>query len=362
MSSPRPTPVVEGWSLRALRVGIVIGALWLLLQAFQILVVPVVGVFIGVIIAVLVTPCVDALQRRRVPRTLAAFLVILATLAAVIGIGYVLVLQFVSQWPALAEAAGDPRDGLMSWMQEGPLGLSQGQVDQYMRQASEQVQQNAGGLAAGLATGAVAVVEGIGALVLAVVVAYFVARDGHDMFTWFLDRAVHPDNRGLVEAVGARSWTTLQRYTAGVAITGVANAVGLGIVLFVLDVPLAMPIMVLEFVGAFFPVVGGLVAGLIAVAIAFISNGSTDAIIVAVAATVVAQVEGNLLQPVVVGRAVAVHPLVVLLALTVGGILAGIPGAAMAVPFAAMASAAGNEWRRRREIRGDTNVASPRLD
>ncbi len=361
MSAPRPTPIVEGWSLRALRIGVVIGALWLMLQTFQLLVVPVVGVFIGVIIAVLATPCVDALEDRRVPRTLAAFIVILAALAIVAGIGWVVVQQFASQWPALAEAAGDPRDALLSWMQDGPLGLTQDQVDQYMQQATEQVQQNAGGLVAGVATGAIAVVEGLTALVLAVVVAYFVARDGHEMFAWFIDRVVHPRNRALVEAVGSRSWTTLQRYTAGIAITGLANAVGLGIVLFVLDIPLVMPIMVLEFIGAFFPVVGGLVAGAIAVGVAFVSNGSTDAIIVAAAAIVVAQVEGNLLQPVVVGRAVAVHPLVVLLALTVGGILAGIPGAAMAVPLAAMASAAGNEWRRRREMRGDTDVASPEL-
>lgn len=358
MPSPsRPRPVVEGWSLLALRVAIGLAALWLVLQAFLMLVVPVVGVFIGVIIAVLATPCVDALERRRIPRTLAAFIVIVAAVGAVVGIGYLLVVQFASQWPELAESAGNPMDALRSWLRDGPLGLSDGQIDQYLQQATDQVQQNAGGVAAGVATGAVAVVEGIGALLLAVVVAYFVARDGHAMFAWFVDRVIPPRDRDLAHAVGSRSWTTLQRYTAGIAITGVANAVGLGIVLFVLDVPLVMPIMVLEFLGAFFPVVGGLAAGAIAVGVAFVSGGTTDAIIVALAALVVAQVEGNLLQPIVVGRAVAVHPLVVLVCLTVGGIVAGIPGAAMAVPLAAMASAAGNEWRHHREIRGDTDVA-----
>lgn len=356
-SSSRPRPVVEGWSLLALRVAIGFAALWLVLQAFLILVVPVVGVFIGVIIAVLATPCVDFLERHRVPRTLAAFIVILAAVGAVVGIGYLLVVQFAAQWPELAESAGSPMDALRSWLRDGPLGLSDGQIDQYLQQATDQVQQNAGGVAAGVATGAVAVVEGIGALLLGVVVAYFVARDGHHMFAWFVDRVIRPRDRDLAHAVGTRSWTTLQRYTAGIAITGVANAAGLGIVLFVLDVPLVMPIMVLEFLGAFFPVVGGLTAGAIAVGVAFVSGGTTDALIVGLAALVVAQVEGNLLQPIVVGRAVAVHPLVVLLGLTVGGILAGIPGAAMAVPFAAMASAAGNEWRHHREIRGDTDIA-----
>lgn len=359
MSSSRPEPVLQGWSLLALRVGIVLGVLWLLLQTFRLLVVPIVGVFIGVIIAVLMTPGVDALERRRVPRSLAAFVVLLAALGLATGVGYILVQQFGSQGPELLESAGDATGAMASWLQDGPLGLSQADINRYVEQGTEQLQQNAGGLLAGVATGAIAVVEGLGALLLAVVVAYFVARDGRRMFAWFLDRVVRPRDRSLVEAVGSRGWTTLQRYTAGVAITGVANALGLGAVLLVLDVPLLVPIMVLEFLGAFFPVVGGLTAGAIAVGIAFVSNGPTDAIIVALAAVVVAQIEGNLLEPVVMARAVLVHPLVVLIALTVGGILAGIPGAAMAVPMVAVASAGGEEWRRHREMRGDTTLPAP---
>jgi predicted PurR-regulated permease PerM len=189
----------------------------------------------------------------------------------------------------------------------------------------------------------------LGALLTALVVAFFLNRDADSIATWLLDRLVPDEQRELVAAAGRRAGDTLRGYVQGVIIIGGLDAILIGIVLLVLDVPLAVPLAVLTFLGGFFPVVGATVAGGLAALVALVSGGWVQGLVVAGATVAIQQIDGNLLQPVIMGRAVNLHPLVILLVLTAGGLLAGIAGAFLAVPVTAAAAAIGNEVRLRRD-------------
>lgn len=157
----------------------------------------------------------------------------------------------------------------------------------------------------------------------------------------------------LVRASGKRAWDTLTAYVRGVVVIAVIDTIGIATGLVLLGVPFAFPLAVLVFFGAFFPIVGAFVSGLAAVLVALVTLGPTMALVVLGIVIAVQQLEGNVLQPVVMGHAVPLHPVVVLLAVTAGGLLAGIAGLAFAVPIAACLSAVGNEWRERTSSQPD---------
>jgi putative heme transporter len=165
----------------------------------------------------------------------------------------------------------------------------------------------------------------------------------------------------VVRATGRRAWVALSGFVRGTATIALIDAVAIGIGLAIVGVPLVLPLAVLVFLGAFIPVIGAFFSGLIAVLVALASGGFVTALIVLAIVFGVQQVEGNVLQPTIMRRAVALHPVVVLAALTAGGVLAGIIGAFLAVPVAAVLSAVGNELRLRHEadVRDDPAEDSP---
>ena len=179
----------------------------------------------------------------------------------------------------------------------------------------------------------------LGGLVTAAILAFFLVRDGDRIQQWLVEHLVDPDDRDRVEAATRTAGGTLQSYIQAVIVIGGLDAVFIGIALLVLGVPLAVPLAVLTFLGGFFPVVGATVAGFLAALVALVTGGVLDAVIVVGVVVAIQQIDGNVLQPVIMGRAVNLHPAVVLLALTAGGMLAGIIGAFMAVPIAAVATA-----------------------
>jgi predicted PurR-regulated permease PerM len=184
-------------------------------------------------------------------------------------------------------------------------------------------------------------VEFIAGTLLCLVTLFFFLKDGPAMWAWFTGQ-FRADMQMHLRQIGLRVWVTMGAYLRGISIIGFVEASIIGIVLFVLGVPLLIPLMLLQFFAAFFPVVGAPVAGTIAVLVALVSGGLIDAIIVAIAIMVIQQMDNHFLQPVIMGRSVKLHPVVVLLALTAGGIVAGFIGALLAVPTAAIASSIGN--------------------
>jgi predicted PurR-regulated permease PerM len=177
---------------------------------------------------------------------------------------------------------------------------------------------------------------------MAVVLFYFL-KDGKDIWG-FLLRGFRGDHRAKAELAGLRTMEVLGGYIRGTAAVAAVDAVCIGGALAIMQVPLALPLAVLTFVGGFIPLVGATAAGVLAVLVALVSNGPIGAIIVLAVVVVVNQLEGNFLQPVLMGKAMAVHGLVILLALTIGTILAGIIGAVLSVPLTAVGWAVIKVW------------------
>ena len=179
----------------------------------------------------------------------------------------------------------------------------------------------------------------LGSLVLIAFLAFFLVKDGRRIWLYLVGLA--PERRrAAVDAVGERAWTVLTAYTRGVVFVATVDAVLIGAVLLIVGVPLALPLIVLTWVAAFFPIIGAVTAGGAAVLVALVANSPSAALIVLAAIVLIQQLEGNVLYPVVVGPRLRLHPIVVLMSVALGGTVAGIPGAFLAVPVATVCAAA----------------------
>ncbi|MGH3001372.1 MAG: AI-2E family transporter [Gaiellaceae bacterium] len=189
----------------------------------------------------------------------------------------------------------------------------------------------------------IAVELAVGTL-LALFLLFFFLKDGDRIWAWVV-RLFPGDARADVEAIGRRGWKVLGGYLRGVSIVALVDAVLIGGALAVLGVPFALPLALLTFLGGFLPIVGANLAGFAAAMVALVSDGLLTALVVAAVVLVVQQLEGHLLQPLIVGRSVRLHPVAILLAITAGGVLWGIPGAFLAVPLTAVSAAAASHLR-----------------
>jgi predicted PurR-regulated permease PerM len=214
-------------------------------------------------------------------------------------------------------------------------GMSRPEVDRTIENAVSRVRDRLGGTAmAGVTSAAGA----LASLVLIAFLAFFLVKDGRRIWAYVVD-LLPADRRAAVSEVGERAWTVLTAYTRGVVFVATVDAVLIGAALLILGIPLALPLIVLTWVAAFFPIVGAVTAGAAAVLVALVADGPTAALIVLAVIVLVQQVEGNVLYPVVVGPRLKLHPIVVLMSVALGGTLAGIPGAFLAVPAATVAAA-----------------------
>lgn len=320
------------WSLRSvlvalgvILVGLVIGELWSI--AFP--------VFLGLIIATVFEPPVTWLRAHRWPSLLATIVVFVVFLAVIAGIVTALIPTVANQAPQIVEAAGAGVEQVQAWLGGPPFNLGQTQIGQAVQTATDRLQQNATTIAGGVVTGVTAVAGGLIDLVLALVLAFLFVKDGTRFLPW-LTAVAGRHAGGHLEQVGRRCWRRLGGFIRSQAIIGAADAVFIGVGLALFGVPLALPLAVLTFFGAFIPIVGSLVAGVLSVLIALVVKGPTVALFVLILILVVQQVEGNLLQPIVQGKGLGLHAAVVILAVTAGSSLAGIAGAFLSVPVAAV--------------------------
>ncbi len=239
----------------------------------------------------------------------------------------------IDQFNQLGPALGKAIDAAQSWVSERLPDL-QGESARLGGRLREQLTKNASQITASLIAGASMAVEVVAGILLTLTLLFFFVKDG-DTLARAIVRPLPPELGAQARTVGAIIWSTLTAYVRGVAVIGAVNGLAVGIALMILDVPLAGPLMVLTFLGAFFPLVGAVLAGVVAVLIALVSEGATDALIVAGVVLVVQQLEGDLVAPLVFSKAVNLDPVAVLVALTTGAILAGVVGAVLAVPVAA---------------------------
>jgi predicted PurR-regulated permease PerM len=198
----------------------------------------------------------------------------------------------------------------------------------------------------------------LAAVVLTAALTFFFVKDGPRIWSWTVE-LFHERRHSALGEVGRRSWMALASYVQSVFLVATIDAVLIGIGLLVLGVPLALPLIVLTFVAAFFPIIGSVVAGAAAVLVALVTKGSATALIVLVIIIVVQQLEGNVFYPVVMGRRMRLHPVAILLSLTIGGALAGVAGAFLAVPVAAVTAAVLQYVRERREQALPAELVTP---
>lgn len=338
---PQALVLAAAW---AWRIVLVIGAVlvigWLLVRVRVVLI----PVFVAILLTALLAPVVERLDRV-MPRILATWLTLLLGFAALAGLAWLLQAPIRDAVDDLAASWETTRADIIDWLREGPLSLSESQVDTLQ----ERVRSTGDSLVSGLydeprsdARRAIDVVTGV---FLSVVLTFFFLKDGREMWRWFV-RHLAPARRRSVEVGGRSAFSALQGWIRGVAITGVADAAFIGAALVILDVPAAIPLTVLTFFAAFFPIVGATVAGGLAALIALATQGPQTAIIVVIVTIAVQQIEGDVLLPIVMKRQVSLHPAVVLVALALGGAIGGIAGAIVSVPLTAASTAAVAAMRR----------------
>jgi putative heme transporter len=331
------------WRALAVAAAVVVGIL--LLAQLYLVVLPVI---LALLVATLLEPVTRALQRRRVPDGLAAITVLAVALGLLVGLVVLLVPQIARELAGFAEEAEEGWEQIKRWMEFGPLGIGPEQLSAVMERIGQQLAANAAQVATGVLAGAVIALEVVVGLILTIVLTFFFLKDGERMVAWTVARAPAA-HRNDLRAAGQRAWETLTGYVRGTALVAFVDAVGIGLGLLVIGVPLVLPLAVLTFFAGFFPIVGATVAGLVAVVVALVSRGLVEALLVLAVVIAVQQLESNVLEPVVLGRVLRLHPVVILASLTAGAVLAGVVGAFLAVPTAAVAASVGNELRLRRE-------------
>ena len=295
-------------------------------------------VFIPILLALILAstfaPVMRWLRAHRIPSALATVIVLLGILLILSGIGWLIVWAVRDEWDELATQAQSGFEQVVSWVQTLPFAPSADQIAEWQDAVVDFVTSSQFG--SGAIAGVSAITSFVTGLVLMIVVLFFFLKDGPQIWQ-FLLRPFHGAGLARAERAGDKTVATLGSYVRGTAAVAAVDAVGIGIGLLFLGVPLALPLGALVFILAFIPIVGATLAGILAALVALVANGPLSAVLVVGVVVLVNQLEGNFLQPVLMGRALKLHSLVILLALTIGTVLSGVLGAILAVPIAAVA-------------------------
>lgn len=328
---PRGVRIAGAWSWNiVLIVAASAIVIWGLAQ-IRLVVVP---LLLAALMSALLLPAVDAMTRRKVPRMLAVAIVMLLLLCTVSGLLWLAVAQLRQGYPELQERAIEFWEATRLWLLDSPLNISQEDLNSIGRDVVAAIRADAQSLlSSALSVGTTAghVVAG---LLLTLFATLFFLLDGGRIWQWtqgFVPAAARPAVNGAASA----GWQTLGNFVRVQVLVALIDAVGIGFGAWLLGVPLAAPIAILVFLGSFIPVVGAVLTGTLAVFIALVSLGPIKALIMLAIVLGVQQVESHVLQPIIMGSAVSIHPLGVVLAVATGSIVAGIPGALFAVPLAA---------------------------
>lgn len=305
--------------------GYVLGRLWVILLP----------IVLGLLVATVLWPPVKFLRKHGWPPALAAAVVLLTFLAAFVGIIAAIAPSVADQVVELGDQASGGLEDVQQWLQGPPLNIDEEQIGDAVDSVIDNIQGNAQNIASYAVSGASAVGTGVINMVLALLLCFFFLKDGTRWVPW-LAAQTGPRAGRHVAALSQKTWSTLSEFIRQQALVGFIDAFFIGIGLWILGVPLVLPLAVLTFFGAFIPIIGAFVAGAFAVLIALVDQGFTTALIVLGIVLLVQQIEGNVLQPVIQGRGFNLHAGVVILAVTAGGSLAGITGAFLGVPVAAL--------------------------
>jgi len=279
------------------------------------------------------------LRGRGAPPGIAAFAVVFAALTAAVVLVVAIAPSVTGEFGQVDDRVREGITEVTDSLSGGPLELDRKDIDRAVDRTQDQLRADSGAITRGVLSGAVFVGEVVAGALLALVLTFFFLKDGGYMWRWLTGFFSEPVRHDLRE-IGDRGWTTLSAYLGGIAVVALVDTALISLVLIVVGVPLVVPLACLTYLGAFIPVVGATVAGLVSALVALVSLGPLEAGIVVVATIVIQQVDGDVVSPLVVGRAVKLHPVTILLSVTTGAVLGGVVGAFIAVPVAAVTSSA----------------------
>src|SRR6476620_6979109 len=337
--------IAASWSWRLGLILLMAGTLVWLLSHITLLIIP---IMVAALLAGLLSPVTSWLKRRGLPAGLAAALTVIGFIGVIAGalalVGRQLVVGFGELYSQALEGVRQVQD----WLSAGPLHLTATQIDQYLKEATDALQNNSSSILSGALTFGSTAGHFAAGLVLALFVLIFFLLEG-DRIWAFLVRLMPRKARRATDGAGRRGWTSMVSYARIQMFVAFVDAVGIGVGAAIIGVPLALPLGVLVFLGSFIPVVGALFTGAIAVLLALVANGPVNALIMLAIVLGVQQLESHILQPLVMGKAVSLHPVAVILSVAAGSYLAGIPGALFSVPILAVANSsiryiAGRTW------------------
>ncbi|WP_329391249.1 AI-2E family transporter [Streptomyces sp. NBC_01351] len=328
------------WSVRVAaeagwRFLVLAATLWVLMRVIGAVRLVVLAFVVALLVTALLEPTVARLQRSGLSRGAATALTATCGFVLLGLVGWFIVWQVLDNLGNLSERVQQGIEELKRWLIDSPLHVTEQQINDIADSLSDSIGTSTSEITSTGLQGVTVLVEVITGLLLAMFATLFLLYDGKRIWLWTL-RLVPAAARPGVAGAGPRGWRTLTAYIRGTMIVALIDAVFIGVGIYFLGVPLALPISVVIFLSSFVPLVGAVVSGALAVVVALVTEGVFTALMALMVVLVVQQIEGHLLQPFILGRAVRLHPLAVVLAVATGGIVAGIGGAVVAVPLVAV--------------------------
>jgi predicted PurR-regulated permease PerM len=337
------------WCWRLLLVAAVLYLAFKIADALRLFVIPLIA---AVLLCALLQPLTALMRRAGLPPLAATWCTLLLTIAILGGIGILIANRVQADYPRLAAEVQRTIRELQNYLSGPPFRLKGVNLDQLSKRVVSYLSQHKSLVTGAVVTGGRYFIETLTGMILTFFITFFLLKDGRKIWNW-LTSGLRPRARQRGRMAGDAAWHALVAYIRGTTLVAAIHAVFIGLALWLLGVPLAIPLTILVFLAAYIPLVGILVVGALAILITLATKGWIAAVILLAVFLAENQIESHLLQPLVVGRIVRLHPLAIIVVLAIGGIVAGVPGAIVAVPTAAMISYA---WP---YLRGDYDDVQP---
>ncbi|WP_432040077.1 AI-2E family transporter [Streptomyces cucumeris] len=339
----RPDPVAAvPWGVRVAaeagwRLLVLAGTVWVLMRVISSIQLVVLSFTVALLITALLEPTVARFRNRGVPRGLATAITFIGGFVVMGLVIWFVVWQVMENIDEVSSKLQDGIDDLRRWLLHSPFHVTEAQINHVAKSLREAVGANTEEITSAGLEGVTVVVEVLTGILLTMFSTLFLLYDGPRIWNWTLKLVPSAAREGVAGA-GPRAWATLTAYVRGTVIVALIDAIFIGVGLFFLDVPMAVPLAVFIFLFAFIPLVGAVVSGALAVVVALVTQGVFTGAMVLLVVLAVQQIEGHILQPFILGRAVRVHPLAVVLSVAGGSLIGGIGGAVVAVPLVAVAN------------------------
>jgi predicted PurR-regulated permease PerM len=329
---PRLLQQAAAWSWRLLLTALLIYITFRLAVELRLVVLPFIA---ALLLTALLQPLTARLKRAGLAPLLATWCTFLLAIVVIAGAISLFADRVSADYTTLASEVTKTAREVQHSLAGAPFHLNARRLQTYTNELGTYLSQHKGEIAGTVLAGGKYAIELLAGLVLMLFIAFFLLKDGPKIWAWVI-RGLRPEPRRRVGLAGEAAWRTLTAYVRGTTLVAAIHALFIGLALWLLGVPLLVPFIVLVFLAAFVPIIGILVVGALAILVALATKGWVAAVILLAVFIVENQIEGHLLQPLVVGRLVRLHPLSIILVLAVGAIVAGIPGAIVAVPFTAV--------------------------